>query len=296
MRSAYTDNAMRIRGSTDGFRMVHTAAAAGSFAVATMTHTMAVEHAAQPLGYPLIGRVLAGRFGRDTGSESLTAAPGELFLVAQPDQPYTARWDTVRLQLITAGPAALAGVTGLHPGELPRFTSLRPGSPAAAVHLAGTIDFLTSGVLARPAAASPLVVGGAARLLAATMLAAFPSTWTAGPAGSLADAGTETLRRAVTFIEEHASLDITAADIAAAAHVSVRAVQLAFRRHLATTPMACLRRVRLSRARQELRAASPSQTTVAAVAARWGFYSPSRFSTHYRAAFGELPRDTLRHS
>jgi len=59
--------------------------------------------------------------------------------------------------------------------------------------------------------------------------------------------------------------------------------------------MAYLRRVRLDQARQELRAASPAQATVTAIANRWGFPSPSRFTAHYRAAYGELPRDTLRH-
>jgi AraC-like DNA-binding protein len=73
-------------------------------------------------------------------------------------------------------------------------------------------------------------------------------------------------------------------------------VQHAFQRHLGTTPMGYLRRVRLERARRELRAASPAQTTVTEIASRWGFSSPSRFTAHYRTAYGELPRDTLRHS
>jgi predicted DNA-binding protein YlxM (UPF0122 family) len=39
------------------------------------------------------------------------------------------------------------------------------------------------------------------------------------------------VRRAVAFIEEYAHRDISAADIAGAAQVSIRAVQLAFARH-----------------------------------------------------------------
>ena len=77
--------------------------------------------------------------------------------------------------------------------------------------------------------------------------------------------------------------------------MTLRAVQHTFQRHLGTTPMAYLRRVRLDRARQELRAASPAHATVTQIANRWGFSSPSRFTAHYRAAYGELPRDTLRH-
>ncbi len=61
----------------------------------------------------------------------------------------------------------------------------------------------------------------------------------------------------MTFIDEHAHQDISTADIAAAAHVTIRAVQLAFRRHLDTTPLEYLRRVRLDRAHQELMAGHP---------------------------------------
>ncbi|MEU0560255.1 helix-turn-helix domain-containing protein [Dactylosporangium sp. NPDC006015] len=71
-------------------------------------------------------------------------------------------------------------------------------------------------------------------------------------------------------------------------------LQLAFRRHLDTTPMAFLRGVRLSRARGDLLAATAGDgRTVTAIAARWGF-TVSRFSQHYHATYGELPSQTLR--
>ena len=84
-------------------------------------------------------------------------------------------------------------------------------------------------------------------------------------------------------------------DIAAASHVTARALQLAFRRHLDTTPMAYVRRVRLQRLHQELRHADPADgATVTAAAARWGFQQMGRLSAQYRDLFGESPRDTLR--
>jgi transcriptional regulator GlxA family with amidase domain len=84
------------------------------------------------------------------------------------------------------------------------------------------------------------------------------------------------------------------AEIARAASVTPRAVQLAFRRHLDTTPTAYLRRVRLEQAHRQLRDATPGDgITVAEVAARWGF-TPSRFTERYRAAYGVLPSHTLR--
>ncbi|MGY1663732.1 helix-turn-helix transcriptional regulator [Geodermatophilus sp. SYSU D00705] len=103
-----------------------------------------------------------------------------------------------------------------------------------------------------------------------------------------------TLRRAITFIEANCDREIGLADIARAAYVTPRAVQLAFRRHLDTTPTAYLRQVRLAQAHRQLRDATPGDgVTVTAVAARRGF-TPSRFTERYRAAYGELPSRTLR--
>ena len=66
------------------------------------------------------------------------------------------------------------------------------------------------------------------------------------------------LRRAVAFIQDNADADIGLEDIAAAVNVSPRSVQYAFRRHLSTTPLEYLRRVRLDRAHRELKAADPA--------------------------------------
>ena len=103
-----------------------------------------------------------------------------------------------------------------------------------------------------------------------------------------------TVGRAVAFIEERARDDIDVADIAAAAFVTIRAVQLAFRRYLGTTPLAYLRRIRLERAHHQLLSADPDRTTVTAVAADWHFTNPSRFSAYYRDAYGVPPAQTLR--
>lgn len=82
-------------------------------------------------------------------------------------------------------------------------------------------------------------------------------------------------------------------DIAAAASVTTRSIQLAFQRHLETTPMAYLRRVRLDHAHRQLQAADPARDTVTAVARQWGFSSASRFAAHYRAAYGVPPSHAL---
>ena len=103
------------------------------------------------------------------------------------------------------------------------------------------------------------------------------------------------LRRATTFIHENAHRDITLSDIAAAVNLTPRSVQYTFRRHLGTTPLEYLRRVRLDRAHRELQAADPRVDTVMAIAGRWGFTHAGRFSSVYKKAFGTPPSETLRH-
>ncbi|AHH97038.1 helix-turn-helix domain-containing protein [Kutzneria albida] len=122
----------------------------------------------------------------------------------------------------------------------------------------------------------PLVAGAAGRLLSATVLAIFPNTALTEPTiEDRRDAHPRTLRCAIVLIEDHAHLDISAADIAAAAHVTIRALQYAFRRHLDTSPMGYLRQARLRQAHQELLATDPGTgVTVTQVAARWGFFTP----------------------
>jgi transcriptional regulator GlxA family with amidase domain len=104
----------------------------------------------------------------------------------------------------------------------------------------------------------------------------------------------ETLRRAIVFIDDNAHLDIRLIDIAAAIGVTPRTIQYTFRRHLGATPLGYLRRVRLQRAHRDLQAADPADDTVMAIAGRWGFGHPGRFSRVYKEAFGTSPSLTLR--
>ncbi|MEX3008735.1 AraC family transcriptional regulator [Hoeflea sp. TYP-13] len=97
--------------------------------------------------------------------------------------------------------------------------------------------------------------------------------------------------RARRYIIENADRPIALGDIAAAADVSVRALQYEFMKVLSQTPMQVLRRERLMRIRQEL-ASGHCDNTVARVAAKWGMPHFGRFSRYYSSEFGELPSTT----
>lgn len=181
-------------------------------------------------------------------------------------------------------------------GEPIRFTDLRPHDRAAARHLGATIDYFTDALRDRPETmAEPLVASLSGQLLCAAVLRAFPNTSLLDPTiEDRHDSHPHTLRRAIAFIDDHAHEDISVADIAAAANVTIRAVQHAFRRHRDTTPMGYVRLVRLRQAHRELLATDPlGGVTVTLVAARWGFFHPGRFARYYREVHGCSPYQTL---
>jgi AraC-like DNA-binding protein len=98
---------------------------------------------------------------------------------------------------------------------------------------------------------------------------------------------------ALELIAVEEGADLTLADLASGSGVGVRALQLAFRRELGTTPAQYLRMARLQRAKVELEAASQSAMRVVDIANKWGFFHAGRFSRLYRDRFGEYPSATL---
>ncbi|RZT78084.1 helix-turn-helix protein [Micromonospora violae] len=295
--SATYDPKLHIQ-SRNGYRLTHRRVDTGPFAIATTRQTGHLDIGAATLGGLVIGRTRTARVDRSCAGSTHRFGPGEAFLVTRPQEPCTVRWHPGEVELCVLDLSVLAQVATTAPARRPgriQFTELGPVSAALARQWHNTTSFVREIVLNSPAAgAQPLVIGNAARMLAAAALAVFPNTaFTEPTAADRHDATTATLRRAITFLEEHADRDISAADIASAAGVSLRAVQLAFRRHLGTTPMAHLRRIRLVRAHHDLVRADPHQETVSAIASRWGFASHSRFTARYHASYGVPPRETL---
>ncbi|AHH98756.1 helix-turn-helix domain-containing protein [Kutzneria albida] len=263
-----------------------------------------LDYVANPKGSVGLVGLESGTFPRvETEGVQDSHGPGEVFLVAQPDRPYAGRCCHARFSYTVLEPALLSQVAATAPGRTDtpvRLTSYRPVSPGAGQYLARTITYLRDHVLANLTLRdTSLIASTAPQLLAATVLATFPNTALLDPTiEDRHDAHPATLRRAMAFIDDHAHHEISLADIAAAAHVTIRTLQYAFRRHRGTTPMGYLRQVRLHHAHQELLAADPTTgTTVTQIAARWGFFHPSRFAYYYRRAYGHPPsRTLLRHT
>ncbi|WP_375386986.1 helix-turn-helix transcriptional regulator [uncultured Amnibacterium sp.] len=172
--------------------------------------------------------------------------------------------------------------------RLPRFASV-PSSQHVALlrrHLAA----LRHGLLSDTVVDNPLVARAATDHTVAVVLAAVGldeviEDRTRIPAS---------IRRAIAYMDDNLGRALTLADLASAAGMSARGLQAAFQRELGHTPMQHLRRARLDEARRDLMAVDAGRTSVAAIAARWGFLHAGRFAREYAIAFGEPPSSTLR--
>ncbi|MFI5611928.1 AraC family transcriptional regulator [Amycolatopsis sp. NPDC051903] len=131
------------------------------------------------------------------------------------------------------------------------------------------------------------------RLAVATVLDAFPHTLDTTVAPPAGPAAPRAVRRARDFLELHADTDVRVEDVAAAAGLSVRGLHAAFHRADLPSPMKHLREIRLRRAHEELVAKSPEDTTVTAVALRWGFSNAHRFAALHREHYGTSPGRAL---
>ena len=254
---------------------------------------------ASPLGVLVLCHIRSGGHAYSSEGSERTYGRGDVFLTVQPDRSSSARCAETDFEAAVIHPALLSQITATEPGRTQqpvRITSYDRLPPRDAALWRSTYTYVRDTVLGYPETGTqPLVVASAARLLAATALAVFPNNALTEPTTEdRHDAHPDTLRRAVAFIDENAHVGITIADIAGAAHVTIRAVQLAFRRHLGMTPLEYLRRVRLDHAHRDLIAADPASQTVTAIACRWGFPSPGRFASIYRQAYGVAPSHTLR--
>ncbi|MHA6196055.1 helix-turn-helix domain-containing protein [Pseudomonas wadenswilerensis] len=97
--------------------------------------------------------------------------------------------------------------------------------------------------------------------------------------------------RACEYAMAHLDEPFTILDMCRDIGASRRKLQYCFQETLEINPLAYLRALRLNAVRRELRAST--LPCVQDVATRWGFWHLSRFSSEYRALFGELPSQTL---
>lgn len=111
--------------------------------------------------------------------------------------------------------------------------------------------------------------------------------------GRPADPGKSVARQAREYIEAKASEPVRFTELARGLGVSLRALQIGFRRQFGSSPREFLMTCRLQMARERLLSAD-GHTRVSTVAYDCGFSDLAVFSQKYRETYGELPSETLR--
>jgi len=284
---------------SDDALLTHIRNAAGTFAVDEVRIAGDIEATPDPMNKVVGIWTASGSFASDCAGLTVEAAADGVALLSQPDLPHRSRASDLRATAVLLDPALVASVAaGVPSGQAPvpiRFTSLQPVDADAERLWKNTVTYVVRMVSSGEAPVTPLIAGHASRLLAAVMLSTFPNT--AAPKTTTADrtdARPVLLRRAIEYMDANATTDISLADIAETINVTPRAVQYMFRRHLDSTPLQYLRRIRLHYAHLELSAADRRHDTVTEIAARWGFAHTGRFAVLYRQTYGQSPHQTLR--
>lgn len=254
-----------------------------------------VRFDAEPLSALVVVDVLGGEIEYTRGSVTDRSREGGTVLAAGWGMPFSGGGNGYDVRNTGVSVDVLdAAVADIAPDKTSAdltFTSFVPRSRAAAAQWRAVVDRLS---VSSEAPAAPDGHDDASRLLAHSLLHTFDNNLVGDERGTVRDARDATqsvVRLAQRIIESRAHDDLTMSDIARECHVTPRALQYAFRRHLDCTPHAYLRQVRLDLVHQVLR--DGSVPTVGDAAARFGFFNPGRFASEYRQVFGENPGQTL---
>lgn len=283
----------------EGPLLTHARIDVGPFSIDEVYSAGYLEASPDPLNKVVAFWAASGQVYGECDGLAGEAQAGDIALASQPHLPHRARAQDACVTSVVLDQSVVAGVaTGLPSGQAPlpvRFSSFQPVDAVAARLWKDTVSFVKRGMLADDTITTPLVLGHVSRMLAAVTLSTFPNTAATGPTPhDHTDIKPVLLRRAMEYMDANATNDIGLADIAEAVHVTPRAVQYMFRRHLETTPLQYLRRLRLHYAHQELFTGDRMVDTVTDIAARWGFAHAGRFAVLYRQTYGQSPHATLR--
>ena len=239
--------------------------------------------------------------GRTLGGLSVGAAAGAATVYA-PEGLSEMRWEAgTELLLLQVDRCAVEDALSDALGrEVTSQTDFAPLMPTDTTPTRGWIDMLLlfaeqffrpDGLLNQPLAGLPFVDS-----LVRGLLRAADHSHRAAVTEGAHPLTPQAVRIAVDIMEAEAQLPLTLSVIAARSHVSVRTLQLSFKRHMGTSPMSYLREVRLHRAHQTLLDSDPTTVTVASVASDWGFTNLGRFAAAHAARYREPPAKTLRRS
>lgn len=303
---AYGDNHFMIAGRQKDFTFDHATISAPLFAINSLRMGMdVIVHADNaPDGSFTVVQPFAGEIAFvDSRYPDAYADPREGTLIP-PGSPMRGICNGLEMRLVPldrhAVAAYAAAVTGLDPSEL-AFDEVTPVSPAMGRHWVSTMAHIRDNLLAHPSLADePILLDQAFRTLAAALLDTFPNsalTRATDPdaAPVRGEVPTAALREVLDYLDSHADEPVGPTHVADLVGRPANQVVEGLRRYRGTHPAEVLWEARLRGVQRSLLEADPgSGTTVAGIAARWGFARAELFSVAYTRAFDESPEETLR--
>lgn len=176
-------------------------------------------------------------------------------------------------------------------GHLPRFEPVVDATGLPLQNLMRTMKRVV-GQLREGVQTSDLVFPLLEEIMVYRLLTAWPrEDLDRVPSGPV---GPQPIKRAKAYIDGHLAEKILLSDVASAAGVGVRRLQLVFKGELGKTPVQFILERRLDRVRADLKHANDDGASIGTIATRWGFTHMGDFGRRYRKRFGEVPSVTRR--
>lgn len=292
----YNGSGFHVERSARDFAYRATASGDSEMTLRSSSLMGSVRGTVQPKDEYIVAWISSGSGVMDIGADEITMALGRPAMFPT-GKRYAFHFVDARENLVHFDARFLERIaaerSGSAPGPLHFHHQVVP-EPDALARWKATITSVARTVLGASdePPANALLRSEANRMAASALLATFAHD---GPrtAALVSLPPHAKLRAAIDFMHARSEEPISASDIAAASGLSLRGLQHVFSQQLDTTPTEYLRGLRLDHVRAELSAMAPGETTVSAVARRWGFAHAGRFAGSYLRRFGEYPAVTL---
>ncbi len=243
---------------------------------------------------------LSGSLRMRLADTTVVAQPYRTMTIVGNDQPVDISWPaSTRVIMAWLDRAALTSALGIllpRTGQEPVRVASAPISGAEGFAIYGAVQMIARAFdeFGSPEAVPATQSRVLAQQMLVTTLLAVPHSFSARLREPAVPASDAKVQAALRLVAAEQFAERTILDLAAELGISLRALELGFRRELGTTPHEYLRTSRLARAHEELARADARRTTVSAIAGKWGFAHHGRFARAYRELFGESPAQTLR--
>lgn len=296
LQDAYDLDVQAFRSETTSYHQTVTSGSA--FAVGRARFTGELRGDSRPLPFLCVVQVRSGQQTVTAQNRTHVRADATPFLFPRHTRKHI-HWHDTHLEQVILHPAAVdSELRRLHLPALHHIDWISDPNPAGMPLWDAAATYARTATAMPAFTQSPLLEETVFRALVSGLAATFT---TAGLPGDRAPghgtpAAPTTVRRALEFIDAHASEPLTVADIARHVGISSRGLQASFATHLGHSPLHAVRLARLHRAHTDLTHARPDLgDTVTLIAARWGFTNVTRFARHYQALYGQPPTATLHH-